>query len=60
LRQTISMSHCIGQKLYVNDLIYDCIRVLKNDGRYTTQLITVTVHDMIGILYFINYEHEAI
>ncbi|CAF4219247.1 unnamed protein product, partial [Rotaria sp. Silwood2] len=54
----------IGQNLYVTDLIHGCIWLLKNDGRYATKLITniespwvVTVNPILGILYFINYEH---
>ncbi|CAF2996522.1 unnamed protein product, partial [Rotaria sp. Silwood2] len=54
------MFHWIGQNLHVNDFIYGCIWVFKNDEHHATQLITVTVNHMVGILYFINYEHEAI
>jgi DNA-binding beta-propeller fold protein YncE len=57
----------IGQNLYVADTIHGCIWVMKNDGRYATKLITniespwiVTVNPVLGIIYFINYEHETI
>ncbi|CAF4051809.1 unnamed protein product, partial [Rotaria sordida] len=57
----------IGQNLYVTDLIHGCIWVLKNDGRYATKLITniespwvITVNPILGILYFINYEHGPV
>ncbi|CAF3041270.1 unnamed protein product, partial [Rotaria sp. Silwood2] len=54
----------IGQNLYVTDIIHGCIWLLKNDGRYATKVITdiespwvVAVNPILGILYFINYEH---
>lgn len=57
----------IGQNLYVSDIIHGCIWVLKSDGRYATQLITniespwiVAVNPILGIIYFINYEHHFI
>ena len=57
----------IGQNLYVTDRIHGCIWVMKNDGRYATKLITnieapwvVAVNPILGIIYFINYEHETI
>ncbi|CAF5080935.1 unnamed protein product, partial [Rotaria sp. Silwood1] len=46
--------------LYVTNLINDCIWVLKNDEHYAIQLKIATVNHMVGILYFINYEHEVI
>ncbi|CAF1264118.1 unnamed protein product [Rotaria sp. Silwood1] len=54
------MFHWIGQNLYVTNLINDCIWVLKNDEHYAIQLKIATVNHMVGILYFINYEHEVI
>ncbi|CAF4779844.1 unnamed protein product [Rotaria sp. Silwood1] len=50
----------IDENLYTADLIYDYIWVFENDERYTTQLITATVNHKVEILYFINYEDEAI
>ena len=57
----------IGQNLYVTDTLHGCIWVMKNDGRYATKLITdiespwiVAVNPILGIIYFINYEHETI
>ncbi len=57
----------IGQNLYVADTFHGCIWVMKNDGRYATKLITdiespwiITVNPILGIIYFINYEHETI
>jgi low density lipoprotein-related protein 2 len=56
----------IGQNLYVTDTIHGCIWVMKSDGRYATKLITdiespwiVAVNPILGIIYFINYEHET-
>lgn len=56
----------IGQNLYVTDAEHGCIWVMKNDGRYATKLITgiespwvVAVNPILGIIYFINYEHET-
>lgn len=55
----------IGQNLYVTDTDHNCIWLMKNDGRYATQLIkdiespwVVAVNPILGIIYFINYEHE--
>ena len=55
----------IGQNLYVSDATHGCIWVMKNDGRYATKIVTdieapwvVTVNPILGIIYFINYEHE--
>jgi DNA-binding beta-propeller fold protein YncE len=57
----------IGQNLYVTDTQHGCIWVMKTDGRYATKLITdiespwvVAVNPILGIVYFINYEHETI
>lgn len=57
----------IGQNLYVTDINHNCIWVMKNDGRYATKLIdniespwVVAVNPILGIIYFINYEHENI
>lgn len=56
----------IGQNLYVTDGEHGCIWVMKNDGRYAMKLITgiespwvVAVNPILGIIYFINYEHET-
>lgn len=55
----------IGQNLYVSDSVHGCIWIMKNDGRYATKLIdgiespwVVAVNPILGIVYFINYEHE--
>ena len=57
----------IGQNLYVTDATHGCIWVMKSDGRYATKLITdiespwiVAVNPILGIIYFINFEHETI
>lgn len=55
----------VGQNLYVSDATHGCIWILKNDGRYATKVIenieapwVVAVNPILGIMYFINYEHE--
>ena len=55
----------IGQNLYVTDSMHGCIWLMKNDGRYATKIIdniespwVVAVNPILGIIYFINYEHE--
>ena len=57
----------IGQNLYVTDSDHGCIWLMKNDGRYVTQLIkdieapwVIAVNPVLGLVYFINYEHEFI
>jgi low density lipoprotein-related protein 2 len=55
----------ISQNLYVTDNTHGCIWVMKNDGRYATKVITdiespwvIAVNPILGIMYFINYEHD--
>ena len=57
----------IGQNLYITDTVHGCIWIMKNDGRYATKLIEniespwiITVNPILGLIYFINYEHENI